>query len=332
MKEQLINDVLHFLIGKLPEEYSTDLRMYLYYQLSEYDVSKKCTEIAILPEKTYMDDLNMYLDALRLAGRSEKTLGNYRMQLGLMLHTLNKPCGEITTDDLYTYLAVYQRRRNVGNRYLDGKRVVFNGFFGWLQRKRRIVYNPASALDRIKYEKRLKKPFSDEEREKLRCSCKTKRDLAIIELLYSTGIRREELVRLDRQDIHFENADCIVFGKGAKEREVYLNGSSCHHLKEYLLSRTDCNPALFVSTKAPYRRLGEHGVWQMLKRLGFQAGVEKVHPHRYRRTTLTNALNRGMPVQEVQLLAGHTDINTTMIYCTVDSENVRASHRKYLAA
>lgn len=332
MKEQLINDVLQFLIGKLPEEYTMELRMYMYYQLSEYDVSKRCTEIAVLPEKTYMDDLNFYIDSLRLSGRSERTLENYRMQIGMMLHSINKPCSEITTDDLYTYLAIYQRQRQVGNRYLDGKRVVFNGFFGWLQRKRRIVYNPAAGLDRIKYEKRIKKPFTDEEREKLRCACKYQRDLAIIEVLYSTGMRREELVRLNRQDIHFESGDCVVFGKGAKEREVYLNGSSCHHLKEYLKSRTDCNPALFVSTKAPYQRLEKHGVWQMLKRLGLQAGVEKVHPHRYRHTTLTNALNRGMPVQEVQKLAGHTDINTTMIYCTVDAENVRASHRKYLSA
>lgn len=332
MKEQLINNLLQFLQGKLPEEYSMELRLYMYYQLSEYEISKKCTEVAVLPEKTYMDYLNMYLMALKIAGRSEKTLEHYRLQIALMLHAINKPVQEIDVDDLYTYLATYKVLRDVGNRYLDGKRVVFNGFFGWLQRKKHIVYNPAAALDRIKYEKRLKKPFSDEEREVLKCSCQIERDLALIELLYSSGMRVGELVHLDRTDIHFETGDCIVFGKGAKEREVYLNGSSCHHLKEYLLSRSDCNPALFVSVKSPHNRLSEHGVWQILKRLGLRAGIEKVHPHRYRATAATNALNRGMPLQDVQALLGHEDINTTMIYCTVSRDNVRAAHKKFLAA
>lgn len=332
MKEQLINNILHLLSGKLSDEDITEIRLQLYCQLAEYQINKKCTDVAIVPEKTYMDYLFMYLAALRMAGRSEKTLEHYRLQLSLMLHTIQKSVQDITTDDLFTYLAVYKNRRHVGNRYLDGKRVIFNGFFSWLQKKNHIAYNPASALDRIKYEKHIKQPLSDEEREILRCACEQKRDLATIELLYSTGMRVGELVRLNRQDIHFDSMDCIVLGKGAKEREVYLNGSSCHHLKSYLLARTDNNPALFVSRKTPYQRLTEHGVWQLLQRLGARAGVPNVHPHRYRHTTLTNALNRGMPVQEVQLLAGHEDINTTMIYCTVAADNVRSSHRKYLSA
>lgn len=332
MKEQVINNVLNYLADKLPEEYNSDLRFYLYYQLSEYELVKKCTELAVIPEKTYMDYLNMYLLSLKISGRSDRTIDNYQIQLKMLLQDLNKPVEDITTDDLYYYLGRYKASRNVSNRYLDGKRVVFHGFFNWMVKKRYITYNPASALDKIKYEKKIKKPLTDEEREKIRCACKQERDLAIVEVLYSTGMRREELIRLNRDDIHFESGDCIVFGKGSKEREVYLNGSSCHHLKEYLKTRTDDNPALFVSTKAPHERLGEHGLWQLLKRLGLSAGVEKVHPHRYRHTTLTNALNRGMPVQEVQMLAGHTDINTTMIYCTVDAENVRASHKKYLSA
>lgn len=332
MKEQLINNILCFLSGKLSDEDITEIRLQLYYHLADYQISKKCTDVVVSPEKTYMDYLAMYLAALRMAGRSEKTLAHYRLQLGLMLHSIQKPVQDITTDDLFTYLAIYKNQRHVGNRYLDGKRVIFNGFFSWLQKKKHIVYNPAAGLDRIKYEKRIKQPLSDEEREVLRCACEQKRDLALIELLYSTGMRVGELVRLNRQDIHFDSRDCIVFGKGAKEREVYLNGSACHHLKAYLLARTDNNPALFVSCKAPHLRITEHGVWQLLRRLGERAGVPNVHPHRYRHTTLTNALNRGMPVQEVQLLAGHEDINTTMIYCTVAADNVRSSHRKYLSA
>lgn len=332
MKEQLINNILHLLSGKLPDEDITEIRLQLYCQLAEYQINKKCTDVAIVPEKTYMDYLFMYLAALRMAGRSEKTIGHYRLQLSLMLHSIQKSVQDITTDDLFTYLAIYKNQRNVGNRYLDSKRVIFNGFFGWLQKKKYIIFNPASGLDRIKYEKRIKQPLSDEEREILRCACEQKRDIALIELLYSTGMRVGELVRLNRPDIRFDSRDCVVFGKGAKEREVYLNGSSCHHLKDYLLSRSDANPALFVSCKAPYQRITEHGVWQLLQRLGERAGVPNVHPHRYRHTTLTNALNRGMPVQEVQILAGHEDINTTMIYCTVAADNVRSSHRKYLSA
>lgn len=332
MKEQLINGVLQFLAGKLPKQYTTDLQLYLYHQLAEYDVTKKCTDVAVREEKTYMDYLYMYLAALRMAGRSEKTIEHYKLQLGLMLHALAKPVQEIATEDLFTYLAQCKAIRQVGNRYLNNKRICFNGFFSWLQKKRHIVYNPAAALDQIHYEKKLKKPYTDEEREILRCACKRERDLALIDLLYSTGMRVGELVRLNRQDIHWDTMDCVVFGKGAKEREVYLNASSCYHLKEYLLSRTDSNPALFVSSKAPYSRLSEHGVRQMLQRLGLQAGVEKVHPHRYRATAATNALNRGMPVQDVQALLGHEDIGTTMIYCTVARNNVRAAHRRYLAA
>lgn len=332
MKEQLINNILQFLAGKLPAEHSSDLRLYLYHQLSEYEITKKCTDVSILDEKTYMDYLYMYLASLKMAGRSDKTIGHYRLQLGLLLHALKKPVQEITTEDLFTYLARCKAVRKVGNRYLNNKRICFNSFLGWLQKKKHIVCNPAAALDQIHYEKKVKKPYSDEEREILRCACKRERDLSIIELLYSTGMRVGELVRLNRQDIRWDTMDCIVFGKGSKEREVYLNASSCYHLKKYLLSRADGNPALFVSVKAPHLRLTEHGIRQILQRLGLRAGVEHVHLHRYRATAATNALNRGMPIQDVQALLGHEDIGTTMIYCTVARDNVRAAHKRYLSA
>lgn len=332
MKEQLINDVLQFLSGKLPPEHNSDLRLYLYYQLAEYDVIKKCTEVVVQEEKTYMDYLYMYLTSLKMAGRSDKTIEHYKLQLSLLLQSLKKPVQEITTEDLFTYLAQCKSIRKVGNRYLNNKRICFNSFFSWLQRKKHIIYNPASGLEQIHYEKKVKKPYTDEEREILRCACKKERDLALIELLYSTGMRVGELVRLNRQDIHWDTMDCIVFGKGSKEREVYLNASSCYHLKKYLLSRTDSNPALFVSSKSPYLRLSEHGVRQVLRRLGVRAGVEKVHPHRYRATAATNALNRGMPLQDVQALLGHEDVGTTMIYCTVARDNVRSAHKRYLSA
>lgn len=332
MKEEFVDSISEFLAGKLSEEYILDLKLHMYHELNDYDVSKKCTDIAIKTEKTYFDYLCMYLVNLRMTGRSEKTIEHYKLQLKLLLQYLDKPVQEITTEDLFTYLAWCKSSGKVGNRYLNNKRICFNSFFGWLQKKRYIIYNPASGLEQIHYEKKMKKPYTDEEREILKCACKRERDLALIELLYSTGMRVGELVRLNRQDIHFDTLEVIVFGKGSKERETYLNASASYHLKKYLLSRTDNNESLFVSARSPFSRLTEHGVREILQRLGKRAGIEKVHPHRYRTTAATNALNRGMPIQDVQALLGHEDINTTMIYCTVSKDNVRMSHRRYLSA
>lgn len=332
MKAQMVQNIMQYLINKLPEEYMSDFRLYLYYQFSEYDITKKCTEVAVIEEKTYEDYLNLYLGNLLITGRSEKTEKQYRMHLQMLLEKLDKPIQDITSDDLLTYLALYKVNRKVSNRYLNSLRVCFNSFFGWLYRKNYIVDNPAKAIEYIKFEKKIKKPYTDEEREILRCYCKSERELAIIDVLYSSGMRIGELVRLNRQDIHFDSKDCVVFGKGKKERKVYISAAAAYHLKNYLESRTDDNPALFVSKGKPFNRLSEHGVRQLLQRLGKRAGIEHVHPHRYRTTAATNAINRGMPVQEVQMLLGHEDIGTTMMYCAVSSDNVQSSHRKYLAA
>ncbi len=332
MKEEFVDNISEFLAGKLPEKYITDLKLHMYHELTDYDITKKCTDLSICNEKTYMDYLYMFLVNLRMTGKSEKTIEQYSLQIKLLLQHLQKSIQEITTEDLFTYLAYCKSTGKVGNRYLNNKRLCFNSFFSWLQRKKYITYNPVSGLDQIYYEKKIKKPYSDEEREILKYACKNERDLALIELLYSTGMRVGELVKLNRQDIHFDTLEVVVFGKGSKERKTYLNASASYHLKKYLLSRTDNNESLFVSVKSPYSRLTEHGVRQMMQRLGKRAGIEKVHPHRYRTTAATNALNRVMPIQDVQALLGHEDINTTMIYCSVANDNVRMSHHKYLSA
>lgn len=212
------------------------------------------------------------------------------------------------------------------------KRVVFRSFFGWLRRKKYIQENPAELLDQIKYDETIKKPYSDEEREKIRCSCQRERDLALVDVLYSTAARVSEIASLNRADIDFVENGCIVHGKGGKERSVYLNATAAYHLQMYLQSRTDQNPALFVGCCQPFDRLGKNGIEAILRRLGKSAGVDHVHPHRYRRTALTNAANRGMPLQDVQCLAGHASPNTTMIYCTVDKSKVKAEHKMYLAS
>lgn len=187
-------------------------------------------------------------------------------------------------------------------------------------------------LDQIKYDETIKKPYSDEEREKIRCSCQRERDLALVDVLYSTAARVSEIAALNRADIDFVENGCIVHGKCGKERPVYLNATAAYHLQLYLQSRTDQNPALFVGSFRPYNRLTKNGIEAILRRLGTLSGVEQVHPHRYRRTALTNAANRGMPLQDVQSLAGHASPNTTMIYCTVDTSKVKAEHKMYLAS
>lgn len=329
MKEQLFDELLCAMQGKLTQEQISELRLLFYLKLEDYEITRRCTEVA-LDDSGYLEYMLKFLTAKKVEGKSEGTLLQYKVHLQLMLETIRKPIQEIKTEDLFVYLAKYQAIRKIKNSSLDHKRRVFSTFFGWLSKKKYIGDNPTLGLEAISVEKILRKPFNDEERERLRCACKTERDLAIIELLYSTGMRVGELVKLNKRDIQSTN-DIIVFGKGNKEREVYMNASARLHIENYLQSRTDGSPALFASQKNPEKRLKKTGVQKLLKRLGKEAGVDNVHPHRFRRTTITNALNRGMPVQEVRILAGHSNMNTTMIYFSANKNSIRHSCSKYLS-
>lgn len=327
MVEKLISKVLQWMQGKELSE----LKGALYSVLSDYEISEKSTELQKI-DKSWEEELGTFLVRKKVEGRSERTIELYSLHLRRMLQYLNKPVNEITESDLFLYISMYREKRKVSGAYLDNIRLVFSSFFGWLNAKGYISKNPAAGLDPIKAEKRIKKPLSDTELEKLRRKCRLERDLALIECLYSTGVRVSELVDLNRQDINFDSMDVIVYGKGAKERETYLTAASCMHLKEYLESRTDDNEALFVSLKAPHKRLTVSGVEEILRKLGRQTGIEKVHPHRFRRTMATNILNKGMPIEEVKEILGHVKLDTTMIYCQISRENVRHSHRKYMSA
>lgn len=327
MIERIVSEVLQWMDGKDPAE----LKNALYAVLSGYEITEKCTELERI-DRSWEKELGAFLIRKRVEGRSERTISLYSLHLTRMLQYFNKPVAEITGSDLFLYISMYKKQREVSSAYLDSIRLVFSSFFGWLSNKGYISKNPASALDPIKSEKRIKKPLSDIELEKIRRKCETERDLALIEFLYSTGVRVSELTALNRQDINFDSMDVIVYGKGSKERETYLTAASCMHLKEYLDSRTDDNEALFVSTKAPHERLTVSGVEEILRRLGRKTGIEKVHPHRFRRTMATNILNKGMPIEEVKELLGHVKLDTTMIYCQISKENVRHSHRKYMSA
>jgi site-specific recombinase XerD len=331
MKEEIIAKVMMYMINKVTEEQLAQLKEALYMALEEYEITERTTEVMEL-EKGYVQYLQMFLIRKKTEGKSDRTLEQYNLHLSKMLQSLNMQIDRITENDLFCYLARYKKNNNVSNVYLDNIRLVFSSFFGWLNAKGYIPKDPTAGLEPIKTEKRIKQPFSDEELEKLRRACDYERDLALIEFLYSTGIRVSELVALNKKDIDFYNKSVIVYGKGEKERETYLNATSCLHLKSYLLSRNDENEALFVSARKPSERLTVAGVEKILSRLGKEAGVTKVHPHRFRRTLATNMLKKGMALEEVKELLGHTKLDTTMIYCTVSRENVKHTHQRLMSA
>ena len=331
MKEQIVMDILREMTTILTQEQLMKLKEVVRVQLCGYDVRKKETAL-MRTDQNWMNYLQVYLEGFRQNGKSTGTIEQYNLHLSRMLSYVAKNVQDIEDDDLIAYMYKYRALRKVSNRYLNNIRLVFNGFFRWLQRKKIILRNPVDGLEPIKYKQAVKKPLSPEELEKVRCACEQERDLAIVEFLYSSAVRVSELCRLKRDDICWDSDDVMVLGKGNKEREVYLNARAHLHLKQYLESRTDDNPALFVGTRAPHKRLTKSGIRNILKKVGNAAGVSKVHPHRFRRTSATDLLRMGMPIEQVQELLGHVKIETTRIYCTVTKEQVRASHRRFMAA
>ena len=327
MMERVISKILLGMLGKGTDE----LKNVLYCVLSGYEITEKTRELRNV-NGGWEEELGEFLVRKRVEGRSKGTIDQYNQHLRRMLRYIDKPVKEITEADLFLYISMYKKQREVSNGYLDNIRLVFSSFFSWLSNKGYIGKNPAAGLDPIRAEKRIKKPLSDTELERIRRKCAIERDLALIECLYSTGVRVSELIALNKKDIDFDGLKLVVYGKGAKERETYLTAASCMHLKEYLETRTDGNEALFVSLKAPHERLTVSGVEEILRRLGRSTGIEKVHPHRFRRTMATNILNKGMPIEEVKEILGHTKLDTTMIYCQISRENVRHHHKKYMSA
>ena len=277
------------------------------------------------------DLLKRFISTKRLEGRSERTLTYYQMTIKTMLDSLNKNVRAITTDDLRQYLSDYQESHNVCNMSVDNIRRNLSTFFNWLEDENYILKSPMKRIHKIKTDKVIKETYSDETLELLRDNCNNLRDLAIIDLLSSTGMRVGELVRLNINDIDFENRECVVFGKGNKERPVYFDARTKIHLRNYINSRNDDNAALFVSLDAPHDRLNISGVEIRLRQLGRKLGINKVHPHKFRRTVATKAIDKGMPIEQVQSLLGHSQIDTTMHYAMVNQNNVKESHRKFVA-
>lgn len=281
-------------------------------------------------EETERALLEAFLAAKKVEGCSDKSLRYYYSTIDNMLTNVGKTAKHITTDDLRQYLDAYQKSSKASKVTIDNIRRILSSFFSWLEEENHILKSPVRRIHKVKTGKTVKETYTDEALEIMRDSCETDRDLAMIDLLASTGMRVGEMVKLNRADIDFQERECIVFGKGDKERRVYFDARTKIHLMRYLESRNDSNPALFVSLQSPHNRLQISGVEVRLRVLGRRLGISKVHPHKFRRTLATMAIDKGMPIEQVQRLLGHQSIDTTLQYAMVNQNNVKISHQKFL--
>ena len=286
------------------------------------------------PEKEQISNqeyLKMFIEAKQIEGCSARTLQYYQVTIEHLLKNIDTVIRKITTDEIRTYLAEYQQRNNCSKVTVDNVRRNISSFFSWLEEEDYILKSPMRRIHKIKTKQPVKEIISDEMIERLRDNCRCSRDLAMIDLLYSTGIRVGELVGLNISDIDFEERECVVYGKGDKERRVYFDAKAKLHLQNYINSRTDTNPALFVTLDSPYERLKISGVEIRVRELGRKLNIEKIHPHKFRRTMAPRAIDKGMPIEQVQKILGHSQIDTTMQYAMVNQNNVKTSHQKFMS-
>lgn len=330
MKKIMINEICQLMSIHLTKEQNDLLKATLQKVLGSYNIPDYSEEISPQAQQTNTRLLNLFIAAQKIEGCSENTLKYYSSTLQNMLNFIQKDIYTIQTDDIRFYLSSYQDIRNSSKITLDNIRRIMPSFFSWLEDEGHILKNPVRCIHKVKTTQLVKETLSDEHLEHLRDHCTHSRDLAIVDLLISTGIRVGELVNLNCSDIDFTERECIVLGKGDKERRVYFDAKTKVHLQQYLASRTDSNPALFVSLQAPWNRLSIAGVERFLNKLGQEAHVRHVHPHKFRRTMATMAINKGMPIEQVQKLLGHTKIDTTLHYAIVNQANVKLSHQRYI--
>lgn len=322
MKNQIYN-ILNDMSEILSISQMKELQKVLINRLSDEKVEVKKTD--------NYQYLEMFVAAKRIEGCSERTLAYYKSTIENMLLKITVHVSQISTDILRQYLSDYQAVNNCGRVTIDNVRRNLSSFFSWLEDEDYIIKSPIRRIHKVRTGTVVKETFSDESVELMRDGCVTKRDLAIVDLLYSTGMRVGELVNLDIDDINFEDRECVVYGKGNKERRVYFDARTKLHLLDYINSRVDSNKALFVTLNSPYERLKISGVEIRLRELGRKLNIENVHPHKFRRTMATRAIDKGMPIEQVQKLLGHQQIDTTMKYAMVNQNNVKASHRRYIA-
>lgn len=326
MKNLVITEIMQEMVGYLNNEQLEKLEKTLNHTFWNKDIVEK-DESKIEYEIDYLAE---FLSAKKVEGCSERTLSYYKSTINKMLVILNKPVRQIETSDLRSYIASYADTNNVSKTTLDNIRRIISSFFSWLEEENHIIKSPARRIHKIKTGTTVKVVYTDEELELLRDSCNNKRDLATIDFLASTGVRIGELTRINISDIDFDKRECLVLGKGNKERIVYFDARTKIHILDYIDSRTDDNEALFVSLNSPHSRLKISGVEIRLRNLGKKLNIAKVHPHKFRRTLATKAIDKGMPIEQVQTLLGHTKIDTTLHYAMVNQNNVKQSHRKYI--
>lgn len=330
MKQTVINDVIQGMLPFLDNSQLEELQKVLKKTLFDKTVIENEPLAPKSKDEANRQLTDKFLAAKRIEGCSEKSLKYYTATIEAMLNTIGKEVKHIVTDDLREYLTEYQRNKNSSKVTIDNIRRILSSFFSWLEDEDYILKSPVRRIHKVKTTANIKETYSDESLELMRDNCVHLRDLAIIDMLASTGMRVGEMVLLNRDDINFAERECIVLGKGDKERPVYFDARTKIHLQNYLNSRIDDNPALFVSLKAPFKRLNIGGVEVRIRELGRRLGVTKSHPHKFRRTLATTAIDKGMPIEQLQKLLGHKRIDTTLQYAMVKQSNVKIAHRKYI--
>ena len=326
MKEKVIKEIEQKMASILNNEQKEKLKEVLSYTFFNIEVTNIKDE---LTEDT-TDYAKLFISAKRIEGCSERTLNYYETTINNMIESINKKVNCIETEDLRNYLSEYQSKNNCSKVTIDNVRRILSSFFAWLEDEDYIVKSPVRRIHKVKATQTVKETYTDEELEEMRDACTEIRDLAIIDFLSSTGVRVGELVNLDKVDVNMQERSCVVLGKGGKEREVYFDARTKIHLQNYLNTRTDENSALFVSLLKPYERLKISGVEIRLRELGRRTNIKKVHPHKFRRTMATKAIDKGMPIEQVQVLLGHRKIDTTLQYAMVNQNNVRNSHKRFI--
>lgn len=325
MKEKLIADIKQQMLKVIDNSQLEILHHTLCVCLSAYEITEKSVS-----QENEVDYTELFLSAKRIEGCSEKSLTYYRKTIDKMLDTVGKNAKYVTTDDLRGYLSDYQRRNCSSKVTIDNIRRILSSFFAWLEDEDYIIKSPVRRIHKVKTAKTVKETYSDEDLERMRDGCDELRDLAMIDMLASTGMRVGEMVNLNRDDVNFNERECVVIGKGDKERVVYFDARTKMHLQAYIDSRSDDNDALFVTLRAPHDRLRIGGIEIRLRQLGKRLGVDKVHPHKFRRTLATMAIDKGMPIEQLQKLLGHQRIDTTLQYAMVKQSNVKLAHKKYI--
>ncbi|WOC31849.1 MULTISPECIES: site-specific tyrosine recombinase/integron integrase [Caproicibacterium] len=327
MKQELMTEVMQQMLPYLDNAQLKQLRQAMEQTLCHYEV----TGAEVKPEE---DDSNaliaMFIAAKRIEGCSDKTLKYYQTTIDATVSFLGKNVRHILTEDLRTYLTKYQKRNQSSRVTIDNIRRILSSFFSWLEDEDYIIKSPVRRIHKVKTSRSIKETYSDEELERMRDNCEELRDLAMIDILASTGMRVGEMVLLNKADINFNERECVVFGKGDKERIVYFDARAKLHLQEYIDSRIDDNPALFVTLRAPHERIKIGGIEHRLREMGKRLNIPKVHPHKFRRTLATMAIDKGMPIEQLQRLLGHQRIDTTLQYAMVKQSNVKIAHRKYI--